>query len=189
MMDNASIHGRRIPETRIPVDGYRKSDMQAWCDARGIAHDGLSFKELQTKLRMIRKTRKFEYELTFVDRIAADHGIKVLKTPPYHSWLSPIESVWSIVKHDARKLNMANAKMTQDSMLRIIEGVFSNVGVEKVRKFILLAEREEEEYRRSDSNAKDYADFVFIDCDVDCEYSSDAELSDIVTSLGAMRVT
>lgn len=34
-----------------------------------------------------------------VDEIAAEHGHEILRTPPYHPELQPIETCWGVVKN------------------------------------------------------------------------------------------
>jgi len=44
------------------------------------------------------KMHKPQYETFAIDRLFADHGYTVLRLPPYHPDLNPIEQIWGIVK-------------------------------------------------------------------------------------------
>jgi len=44
------------------------------------------------------KMHKPQYKTFAIDRLLADHGHTVLRLPPYHTDLNPIEQIWVIVK-------------------------------------------------------------------------------------------
>lgn len=74
-----------------------------------------------------------EYRL---DNLAAEHGISILRTPPYHPELQPIETCWAVVKNHMAdncdftmaglrdRLPEAFAKVTSNTCKEIISKVF-----------------------------------------------------------------
>lgn len=46
---------------------------------------------------------KSKYQTLAVDELAAKHGITILRLPPYHCELNPIELVWAQVKGHVAK--------------------------------------------------------------------------------------
>jgi transposase len=46
-----------------------------------------------------------------IDEIAAENGHKIIRTPPYHPELQPIETCWGVVKNEIARngdFTMAN---------------------------------------------------------------------------------
>ena len=71
-----------------------------------------------------------------MDQLAAEHGISILRTPPYHPELQPIETFWAVVKNHMadncdftiaglrNKLPAAFAKVTSNTCKGVVSKVF-----------------------------------------------------------------
>lgn len=93
LLDNAKYHKRLPSDT--PTGRTRKPEMQTKCDEYGIAFHkdelrGALWAKLKEYLRL--------HVSPVIVRMAEESGHTVLFTPPHHSDLQPIETVWAIVK-------------------------------------------------------------------------------------------
>jgi len=52
---------------------------------------------IKAELNLI-KMHKLQNETLAIDRLLADHGHTMLRLPPYHPDLNPIQQIWGIVK-------------------------------------------------------------------------------------------
>lgn len=93
VMDNAPYHSRKVE--RIPTTAWKKADIQEWLRTKCIAFDDSMIK---AELLNIVKANKGEFNKYAVDELAALYGVTVLRLPPYHCELNPIELVWAQVK-------------------------------------------------------------------------------------------
>lgn len=97
-MDNAPYHSRR--QEKIPSANWKKADIQQWLRGKNV-----NFEDTDIKLDLMNKVRsvKEKFKIYAVDELAKKSGIEVLRLPPYHCELNPIELVWADVKgHVAR---------------------------------------------------------------------------------------
>lgn len=92
VMDNAPYHSRKI-ET-IPKMSWTKARIQEWLTTKNI-----SFEPNMVKATLIDIVKQQNHtEKYAVDEMAAQKGIRLLRLPPYHCELNPIELVWAQVK-------------------------------------------------------------------------------------------
>ncbi|GLV38172.1 hypothetical protein CBL_12818 [Carabus blaptoides fortunei] len=101
VMDNASYHN--VQEERCPTSNSRKAEMREWLQSKQI-----SFTENMSKphLYEIIKKHKATYKKFAIDKILADSGFEVLRLPPYHPDLNPIEMMWASLKQDVGSKNV-----------------------------------------------------------------------------------
>ncbi|KAG8227808.1 hypothetical protein J437_LFUL006222 [Ladona fulva] len=93
VIDNAPYHNVQL--NRSPSSNAKKDTMKEWMDSRGQQYYSKETKiELYEKIRRHKEARVFE-----VDRVFAEHGHSVLRLPPYHPELNPIENIWGIMKN------------------------------------------------------------------------------------------
>lgn len=93
VLDNASYHNVKVEND--PTSGTRKAEMMKWLEARNINyHSSLTKPELYELI----KKHKTETPLK-LDMLMASHQHSVLRLPPYHPELNPIEKIWAIVKN------------------------------------------------------------------------------------------
>ena len=60
----------------------------------------------KAKLYHLIKMHKPQYGIFAIDSLLADHGHTVLRLPPYHPDLNPIEQIWGIVKTRIAAINV-----------------------------------------------------------------------------------
>ncbi|KAI4459580.1 hypothetical protein MML48_6g00011920 [Holotrichia oblita] len=94
VLDNASYHNVKIEKD--PTSGTRKAEMIEWLMARNIYFDSTFTKPELYELIKKNKTETPQYKL---DTLLASYGHSVLRLPPYHPELNPIEKIWAIVKN------------------------------------------------------------------------------------------
>ena len=68
-------------------------------DTRGVAGGGPTVKKLKQVVGDYVKSHP-GINTTLVEQLMKQHKYELLYTPPYESWLQPIELVWARVKHD-----------------------------------------------------------------------------------------
>ena len=94
ILDNAGYHTVFV-EQAFPTRTTSREEMRAWLNRTHIP-----WRDDMLKSELLELCRRFsptpEYQL---DRIAAEHGHSILRTPPYHPELQPIETCWAIVKN------------------------------------------------------------------------------------------
>lgn len=93
VMDNASYHSRQ--SNRAPTSNSRKEAMRIWLTEHNISWTN---DMLKAQLYEIIKLHKDYYKTYIVDEAATAKGHVVLRLPPYHCDINPIEMVWNQVK-------------------------------------------------------------------------------------------
>nr|CAH7739220.1 unnamed protein product [Callosobruchus chinensis] len=119
VMDNASYHSRQAE--RLPTSGSRKSEMQDWLREKGIPFDDTCVK---AELYVIIKQYKPANITYVIDEMARRCGISVLRLPPYHCELNPIELIWAQVKgHIARQnttFKLQDVKVLLENAIQLV---------------------------------------------------------------------
>lgn len=142
VMDNASYHSRKVD--RIPTNSWRKADIIQWLGQNNIPFDESMVKKELLSIVSSNKARFTEY---VVDKIAQKRNITILRLPPYHCELNPIELVWAQVKsYVARR----NTTFKMKDVKIIFEESLRNVDSEKWRKCIEHVIKEEEKMWKLD---------------------------------------
>lgn len=119
VMDNASYHGRKVEQ--VPTDKNRKEGIQIWFNEKGVSFEADMLKiELLTEVAKI----KHLYQDHVVYKMAQEKGFTVIRIPPYHCELNPIELVWSQVK---RHVAMNNLNYKLNEMPALIDNAFTSV--------------------------------------------------------------
>ncbi|XP_044760399.1 uncharacterized protein LOC123317852 [Coccinella septempunctata] len=93
VMDNASYHSRKIDS--VPSSSTRKEDIKNWLNSRNISFD---HNLLKAELLVLVKENKEKYNKCRIDEMARETGRTVLRLPPYHCELNPIELIWAQIK-------------------------------------------------------------------------------------------
>jgi len=100
VMDNAPYHSVRTE--KIPTSSSKNFEILMWLKSKGVVIDRPMFKpQLLAKVREI----KSKYTSYVVDNMAKDAGHTVLRLPPYHCELNPIELAWAMVKTYVKQIN------------------------------------------------------------------------------------
>lgn len=106
VMDNASYHSVKLE--KVPTTAWNKQQIIDWLASKGVPMD-MSYlkKELLIKAAEIAP----QYDKYVIDETARINGIEILRLPPYHCKLNPIELVWAQLK-DHVAANNSTFKMS-----------------------------------------------------------------------------
>lgn len=133
VLDNASYHSRK--KNKAPSTATKKEDIKIW-----LRSNNISFEDdmVRAELLSIVKRHKTHYETYVIDDIAQAAGHKVLRLPPYHCELNPIELVWAQVKGFVASHNKS-FKMAEIKTL--LSTAISNVDAEKWHRCVQHVEQ------------------------------------------------
>jgi transposase len=69
---------------------------------------GIFFETKETKPELYEKIKLHKpiHKNYVLDRVMAQHGHSVLRLPPYHPELNPIEKIWALVKNYVETYNV-----------------------------------------------------------------------------------
>ncbi|XP_022174497.1 uncharacterized protein LOC111036684 [Myzus persicae] len=100
VMDNAPYHS--VKKDHLPTPSWTKAAIIEWIESKGV-----NITEPLVKFELLQKVRqiKHQYDLFIVDEEAKKHNQIVLRLPPYHCELNPIELAWLVVKGHVKKNN------------------------------------------------------------------------------------
>ena len=101
VMDNASYHNAVGDADKIPTTSWKKCDIKNWLQKENVSFPIQSLKpELLQIVKRLNKQKKY-----IVDQLIHEAGHYILRLPPYHSHLNPIELVWAEVKRSVAENN------------------------------------------------------------------------------------
>ena len=132
IMDNAWYHNI-LSKHSPPTPQSSKKKIIAWLEQNKVycRDDYLKAELVEILMKMTPEP------LYAIDEIAAAHGHKILRTPPYHPELQPIETCWGVLKnHVARNCDftMKNLKVQLDSGFDKVSTKTCTAIISKVRK-------------------------------------------------------
>lgn len=94
VMDNAPYHNE-LAEDAFPTPTTRKAQLQQWL----LTHQPAQYGEDMLKPELYQRCKQLcPPPPRRLDRIAEAAGHTILRTPPYHPELQPIETVWALIK-------------------------------------------------------------------------------------------
>lgn len=142
VIDNASYHN--VPVKKNVTSASKKQDIIEWLNDRNIP---VNPKLLKPELYALVKEHLFRFPVQYkLDALLEQHGHSVLRLPPYHPELNPIEKIWALVKNwvasrnttfklvDVEKLTRTKfAEVTADEWKNICDHVviFENELIQK----------------------------------------------------------
>lgn len=100
VMDNAPYHSRK--QEKIPTSCSRKSDMQEWLQSKQIDFDA---DMVRSELLHLIQLHRDKYNTYVTDEMAVSSNKIVLRLPPYHCELNPIEMIWAKIKNEVASKN------------------------------------------------------------------------------------
>lgn len=151
---------------------WKKGDIQNWMRSKNICFEPRAVKQqLMAKINPI----KNNYQAYVVDEMAKEKGVTVLRLPPYHCELNPIELIWADIKGYVarnnttfkfgdvkRLLNEGMAQVTKDKWTNCVEhvkkveekmrGLDSNID-KTVDRFIIQVSESESSVSGSETDA------------------------------------
>jgi len=142
IMDNASYHNVLSPLS-APTPSCKKEKIRYW-----LERNNFPVKNDCLKTELVEILTKVGPQPTFVlDEIAADQGHEVLRTPPYHPELQPIETCWGIVKNKIAR----NCDFTMSNLLLQLDKAFNKVTTKTCSGLIKKIRDVEDEFWRDDT--------------------------------------
>lgn len=150
VLDNAPYHSVRTE--KIPTSSSKKQDILSWLISKGVVIDRPMFKpQLLAKVKEIKR----KYVSYVVDNMAKDAGHTVLRLPPYHHELNPIELAWVMVKSYVKK---NNTTFKIDDVRVLLNTAIERVSSENWQNFIQHVKTEEDQLTEVDKNMDDIID-------------------------------
>lgn len=137
VIDNATYHSRQVEQ--LPTSAWRKADLLGWLRDKNIEFESDSTK---TELLEVARKHRDSYKSYYIEQIAQTHGITILRQPPNHCDLNPIEKIWAQVKGHVAAHN--TTFKLRDVKNLLLEGV-ANVTPDNWRKCLEHAKKIEEE--------------------------------------------
>ena len=94
VMDNASYHSRKL--SKRPTQSSSKTAICDWLDSHNVPH--AACKDILKKDLYALVVQQSFKDTYVIDEMAKTHGHEVLRLPPYHCHLNPIELAWGVLK-------------------------------------------------------------------------------------------
>lgn len=142
VMDNTSYHS--VNQDTFPLMSWNKEKIIEWLEIRGKKID-----QPMLKIRLLEEAEEFRSVCNkyVIDELAKKNNKIVLRLPPYHCELNPIELAWASVKHHVR-MNNKTFKLPDVKKL-LIEGV-ERVTLEMWKQYISHVIKEEDKLHQID---------------------------------------
>lgn len=141
VMDNASYHSAQI--NKPPTQATRKDSIIKWLQMQRIPITSDMRKAELLELVKAKQHTKIYY----VDELLKEHGHTVVRLPPYHCELNPIENVWSIMKH---KVAMRNVEQKNANIEAFIQEAVAEITPNYWQKYCDNARKIREEFWEKD---------------------------------------
>lgn len=173
VMDNAPYHCTQI--NKAPTMSSIKSEMQGWLQEKGVY-----FEESWTKAILFDLIKQNRGPPTYaVDELLKSHNHEVLKLPPYHCDLNPIEKIWSLVK---RRVAEKNVAQDPKEIVKLTEDAFESVTSQDWASQCKHVEHLEDEYFKNDRLIDEETDRFIIctasDSETESDHDSDMDVRD-----------
>lgn len=170
VMDNASYHSRKCE--RIPTTSSRKKDMQEWLRLKHIEFDA---DMVRPELLHLIRLHKEQYNLYVTDEMAKKNNKIVIRLPPYHCELNPIELIWAQIKNEVASKNQTfKIADVKDLLLQAIQNV-SHIHWQKCIEHVI---KEEAKMCNLDGIMDDLIEPIIISLGADGDTSSSESLDD-----------
>lgn len=175
VIDNASYHNVEV--NKAPNSNSKKVDMINWLCERGIEHDSKAFKP---ELYSLIKLHKDHNKVFVFDNLLKQSGHFVLRLPPYHPDLNPIEMIWGIIKNHVAQKNVTN-KM--DDTIALCKNKIEEISVDEWKKVCNKVIQLEIDYLEKEHLIDETTERLIIHLGSDSEDSDSGEESDEDTDM------
>lgn len=170
VIDNAPYHNIKID--KAPTSKSRKQEMKNWLLKNRVPFsDDMLVPELY-KLVLLHKPRFVRYAL---DETVKEEGHDILRLPPYHPDLNPIELIWAEVKDYVASRN-TTCKFSQVEAL--CKEKISNMGAKEWEAKCKHVKKVEEEYREAEPLIDEITESFVISLGDESDTDSGSELED-----------
>jgi len=142
IMDNASYHNT-LATYSPPTYLSSKKKILEWMEQNKIF-----CREDCLKVELVEVLKKMAPEPIYaIDEIARSYGHEVIRTPPYHPELQPIETCWGVVKNHVAR----NCDFTMINLSKQLDTGFDKVSDKTCTKIIAKVRKIEDEFWEGDS--------------------------------------
>jgi transposase len=142
VMDNAAYH-KELTEDSAPIAISSKERIRNWLEKNDIP-----CRDDCLKVELVNILNKIAPNPTYViDEIAERKGHQVLRTPPYHPELQPIEMCWGITKNEVAR----NCNFTMENLEGQLKKAFEEVRAETCARIITKIRRTEDKFWEEDA--------------------------------------
>lgn len=116
VMDNAPYHS--VETEKFPNNNWKKAAILEWLISKNVASKRPLSSLLKPELLTISRDLRPQNKSYVIDNLAKDNGHTVLRLPPYHCELNPIELAWAMVKGYVKQNNTTfkNRRCSQASV-------------------------------------------------------------------------
>jgi len=146
IMDNASYHNL-LSENSPPTCVSAKEKIKAWLDLKKITY---SDDCLKAELVEILKKEQPE-PIYLLDELAIQKGHQIIRTPPYHPELQPIEICWGVLKNYIAR----HCDFTMENLYKQLDDAFNKVSAETCQKTIKKIRKIEDRFWTDDLELED----------------------------------
>ncbi|XP_060871313.1 uncharacterized protein LOC132945555 [Metopolophium dirhodum] len=143
VMDNASYYSVKLD--KAPTSNTKKVDIIKWLEDKGEVVDRSMV--IPQLLHIVKRLKPLHTTYVIDELVKANKHI-VLRLPPYHCELNPIELAWSSVKNHVR-MNNTTYKLPDVNNL-LTEGI-NRVDAEMWKNFISHNKKEEDKFYEVDN--------------------------------------
>ena len=142
VMDNATYHNI-LADYSAPTPTSSKEKIRIWLEENKIP-----CKEDCLKVELVEILKKIAPEPTYaIDVIARQKGHDVIRTPPYHPELQPIEICWGVLKNEVAR----NCNFTMENLHLQLESAFRKVTAKTCQKIIKKIKKVEDIFWEEDA--------------------------------------
>lgn len=142
IMDNAPYHNV-FAEEAFPKKSHSVKRLREW-----LSDNEIPWTKDMLKTELFDLCSRFAPKPEFlIDKIARKHGHSILRTPPYHPELQPIETCWAIVKNHVAQHN----DFTIEKVLTLLEEGFDKINEKTCRKLIEKVNKQEDDFWYEDN--------------------------------------
>nr|XP_022913139.1 uncharacterized protein LOC111423981 [Onthophagus taurus] len=170
VIDNAPYHNKQV--NKCPTSTTRKMEMADWLRRRNINFCPQMTKPELYNIIKQNKPRYKEYEL---DKLLNDRNHDVLRLPPYHPDLNPIELVWTSMK---QYVAAKNVTFKRDDVEVLCDRFFSTFGEEEWKKRCDHAIKVEDAFIAQQPRFDDVMESLIINLGEDSETEESSESDD-----------
>lgn len=166
VIDNTPYYNKQ--EDAAPTSNSTKSEMESWLLDKNVQFNPGMLKPELYKLICLHKET---YKRYIIDCILAENNHTVLRFPPYHAELNPIEMAWKAIK---TYVTDKNKTWKIDTFIKFVANKINGISTQEFSSFCKYVRGIEDQYRKSDLIIDDLTENYTIRVD-DNESESDSD--------------
>lgn len=171
VIDNAGYHNTQV--NKAPTSNSRKDEMIAWLIEREINFEESLLKPQLYRIIQQHKPRFQQYKL---DNKLQEKGHTVLRLPPYHPDLNPIEMIWADVK---KYVGSRNVDFKLANVKKLCEERFAMIGEEEWKSRCDHVQTKENEYAAKEPLIDEMTETFIINVESDSDERDTEEDTDM----------